>query len=293
MICSMTETTQVTEPATKPVAAFNPFAGLDDAPDLGPKGQLDALLDSTRRGFVQIRKTMVQKPNTEDVRASVLADFVTGRFHRALDALLLAHALQPILPGTPLPRRTWARLLSTKTPCSDATVERTFQTLSDMNLLTVGGSSKAWEITLLKEDGSGEPWVKAGSVAEPGPGFFVLPHSYWTQGFMDRLTMPGKAMLMIALAETQDPKKPRFNVPFEKAKPYYGISERTAERGYGELRDEKLLLVHRQKVPDPKHPAGRRDVYWRALNSPFSTYDRSSLQTLSRTRTRKALESAD
>jgi hypothetical protein len=278
--------------AQTPIPHIDPFAGLADEVDSGPKGQLDALLGSAKRGFVQIRKTLVQQPKTQEVRASVLADFVGGRYQRPLDALLLTHALQPILNGSPLPRRTWARLLSTRTPCSDSTVERTFQTLSDMNLLTVTGSSKAWEITLLKEDGSGDLWFKAGSVTEPGPGFFVLPFDYWTKSFVDRLTIPGKALLLIALAETQDPKKPRFAMAVERAPDFYGISERTAERGYNELRREKLLLVHRQKVADPKHPAGRRDVYWRALASPFATFDRSVLQSDSKARTRKALENA-
>lgn len=277
---------------TPPSIVLDPFAGLEDEVAPGPQGQIDALLRSAKRGFVPYRKTLVQRPNTETERASLLAAFVTGKQHRGLDALLLTHALQPILDGSPLSLRTWARLLSTRTGCSVATADRTFKKLESMNLLTVGGDAKAYEITLLREDGSGEKWVKAGSVPEPGPGFFVMPHGYWHSGLMDRLTLPGKALLLIALAETQDPKKPRFAMAVERAPEFYGISERTAERGYGDLRRENLLLVRLQKVRDDKHPAGRREVYWRALASPFSTYDRALLQQESKTRTRKALEGA-
>jgi hypothetical protein len=275
------------------ISQIDPFAGLEDEVDPGPTGQLTALLASTKRGFTPYRKVLVQQPNTEEIRAAALAAFVTGRHHRPLDALLLAHALQPILPGTPLSRRTWARLMSTRKECSDATAEKTFQTLVDMKLIKVEGSPKAYEVTPLMENQSGDAWVKAGAVKEEGPGYFTLPTAYWTMGLMDRLTLPGKALLLIALAETQDPTKPRFAMAVERAPAYYGISERTAERGYNELHRAGLLLVKRQKVADPKHPAGRRDVYWRALASPFSTYDRASLQSESKTRTRKALESAD
>jgi hypothetical protein len=41
-------------------------------------------------------------------------------------------------------------------------------------------------------------------------------------------------MLLIMLAETQALTKTAFNMPVERAQEWYGISERTAERGYGE-----------------------------------------------------------
>jgi hypothetical protein len=99
-------------------------------------------------------------------------------------------------------------------------------------------------------------------------------------------------MLLIILAETQDPRKPRFAMAVERAKEWYGLSERTAERGYGELSKAGVLLVRRAKVADARHPAGRRDVYWRALASPFGTDDRARLQAAARTAADKRTSAA-
>ena len=40
-------------------------------------------------------------------------------------------------------------------------------------------------------------------------------------------------MLLLSLAETQDPKRPSFAMAYERASEWYGVSERTAERGLG------------------------------------------------------------
>lgn len=265
------------------VADQDPFAHLADDPDPGPKGSRDRLLASARRGYVPLRKALVQRPNTEADRSAVLAALVTGRHHRALDALLLVHALQPVLPGSPLELRTWARLLSTRTSCSPAAASSAFDTLVDLKLITRAGTDRTPVVEPLHESASGEPWFRAGLVKEQGPGYLALPHAYWTGGYADTLALPGKAMLLIILSETQDPKKPAFAMAVERAKAYYGLSERTAERGYGELSAAGLLLVRRTKVADPRHPAGRRDVYWRALATPFSNADRARLQQAART----------
>lgn len=271
---------------------FDPFADLIDEPDPGPAAARDQLLDQARRGYVPLRKILVQRPSTETERAAAIATIVRGRHHRPLDALLLVHALQPILPGSPLDLRTWARLLSTRTPCTAAAASRAFETLEELHLIRRSGTDRTPIVEPLHEDASRKPWTKAGLVKEQGPGYLTLPHAYWAGGYADQLTLPGKAMLLIILAETQDPKKPRFAMPVERAKDWYGLSERTAERGYGELSKAKLLLVHRTKVADVRHPAGRRDVYWRALASPFGTDDRARLQAAAKTAVDKRTSAA-
>jgi hypothetical protein len=256
----------------------DPFAGIDDEPDPGPAGTLAGLLGTALRGFVPLRKVFVQKPNTNADRASVLAALVHGRHQRPLDALLLLHALHPILSGSPLTLGTWARILSTRTRCTPAGVTKAFDTLADLRLVErVRGGSVPVILPLL-EDGSGTSWTRPGLTGDAGPGYLTLPHEYWTSGYADQLTVPGKAMLLIMLAETQDPKKTAFSMPVERAHEWYGISERTAERGYGELHKAGVLLVKKTKVADPRHPAGRRDVFWRALSSPFSTDHRTLLR---------------
>lgn len=256
----------------------DPFAGLVDDPDPGPAGTRDQLLNAALRGFVPVRKVFVQKPKGSSERASMLARLVSGHHHRPLDAFLLLHALQPILEGSPLDLGTWARILSTGRPCTPAAASKAFAVLVDLQLAKRTGTNRRPVIQPLREDGEAGAWSKPGLVEEEGPGYFTLPHNYWTDGFVDELTLPGKAMLLILLAETQNPKTPAFNMAVERAHAWYGISERTAERGHSELSKQKLLLVKRTKKADPRHPAGRRDVYWRALRSPFATDDRARLQ---------------
>ena len=188
---------------------------------------------------------------------------MTGRHERALDALLLIHALEPILGGSPLPLGTWARALSLASPCKPSGASSAFKTLEAMGLITRTTSGAHPLVMPLKEDGSGAAWMRPGSPGDTvEKGYFVIPHDYWTAGVSATLRMPGKAMLLIMLAETSN--EPSFTMAVERAQGWYGISERTAERGYRELDKAGLLLTHIQKVPAPRHPLGMSQVYHRA-----------------------------
>lgn len=87
-------------------------------------------------------------------------------------------------------------------------------------------------------------------------------------------------MLLIILKETQDPnaKRRTFVMALERAKEWYGISERTAERGLLQLRQARLLREKRQLIPDARHPLGRREEWHRVLNHPYSTDHREALR---------------
>lgn len=260
----------------------NPFAGLEDQTPLGPQEALGQLLASAKRGYVPIRNDFVQRTQEHGVRASVLAQFVTNRQERALDAFLTLHALQPVLSDSPLPLGAWANILSTRKPCAPTTVSKTFRTLEAMKLVSRSRERHSSVVTPLYEDGGGQPWFRPGSRApEVVDNYFTVPHEYWTAGYIDRLHLPGKAMLLIMLKETQG--KPAFDMAVERAYRYYGISERTAERGYGELGRENLLNIHIQRLTSPRLPPNVfRDKYWRALKTPFSTDARSALQVAAR-----------
>lgn len=267
----------------------DPFAGIEDEPDLTPADNVAALLDAAKRGYVPVRKVFVQKERKgRESRAAKLAEIVHGRHHRPLDALLLLHALEPILRDEPLDVRTWARLLSTKTRCSPNAASKAFSTLVDLHLVSRAHEGRRPVIRPLHEL-TGEVWTRPGEDdQEGGPGYFTLPHEYWTSGFADKLTLPGKALLLIMLSETQSPTKQSFAMAVSEAQEWYGISERTAERGYRELSSADLLAIKVQKIPDPRHPAGRREKWHRALTSPFSTVDRMRLQQEARTAARKS-----
>jgi hypothetical protein len=99
------------------------------------------------------------------------------------------------------------------------------------------------------------------------------------------------------LAETT--LKPTFAMAVERAKDWYGISERTAERGYQQLRgervapDEPLLRVHKQVVVDLRSPTGLRPIHHRALADPYSQEARAKARaTAQREIQRKAQKAA-
>lgn len=287
----------MTDPET-----FDPFAGITDEEESTPKELRARLLASTKRGYVPLRKIFVQrpkgsaqlesKPDRPSIRASSLADLVTGRQERALDLLLLVHALWPVLDGTPLALSVWAKLLSVKSPCTPAGARAAITTLEQHQLLHCHWEKRIPVLAPLLEDGSGEPWTKAGAKAEEGPGYFTIPHDYWNLGFSEDLKLPGKAMLLIIAADTQSSKTPAFKMAYERAKEWYGISERTAERGYAQLRKAEMATYKIQKVKDDRHPAGRRTVYWWALNAPFSTISRAHLQKKASTAAKAAINAA-
>lgn len=256
----------------------DPFEGITDETVASPAQTRLDLLTRARRGFVRIRKDMVQHPH--DPRPSVLAEFVTGRRERALDLLLSVHALQPMLADGPLPLSAWARMLDVPgRPCSTRAIADSLRYLQSKSLLTVSGSKAAPTIELRRENGDGEAWVETGADDDRGRGFFTVPFEYWTSRTFETLRLPGKAMFLILLKETQNPAGPlTFTMPVERAPAWYGLSERTAERGYLELRRTGIMREKVQKVPDASHPAGRREVHHRALKPPFSTDSRERLR---------------
>lgn len=260
----------------------DPFADLVDEEPLTPAAALSGLLTSVRREYCPVRNSFVQRLPGSGDRSSSLASFVTNRQERALDAILTTYALQPVLSeDDPLPLGAWANILSTRKPCGITTVSRVFRVLEDMKLVTRKRRGHMSIITPLREDGSGEPWSKPGLLqpdsSSESDGYFTIPHEYWTEGYIDRLRLPGKAMLLIMLKETQG--KPPFEMAVDRAQKWYGISERTAERGYAELNAEKLLDIHIQREASPRLPKGvLRERYHRALRDPFSTVRRRELQ---------------
>ena len=269
-----------------------PGALVDDRPPT-PVESRTALLKRAKRGFVPVRKEFVQKRRgaAGEPRGSMLAEFVTNKQGRALDALLLVHGLYPVTRDEPLDTRTWARVLSAGTRCTPNAASKAFSVLEEMRLIRREVIGRQTFIAPLSETGDGSEWTRAGEDKdEDGPGFFTIPHRYWTDGLAEKLTMPGKAMFLVLLHDTNSPKTMTFTVPLDRMSEWYGISERTAERGYRELRAAEVLAERDQKVVDHKHPVGRRVVRHRSLCPPFDTLGRMSIQGKARTAVQKKNE---
>jgi hypothetical protein len=92
-------------------------------------------------------------------------------------------------------------------------------------------------VTLLMDDGSGRPYRHPGDkgLAEERGDYFKLPYSYWRGRFNNRLGLPAKAVLLIALSLQDD-----FVLPTERGAGWYGLSRDTVRKG---LRDLRLLGI--------------------------------------------------
>lgn len=261
------------------VDPFSAFA--DEEPDEGAAMRAELL---SKRGYFPLRKEFVQRRRQAEPdanRHSVLHELVQARQPRALMALLLAHAIAPTLQTDPfLPLATWARMLSTPTrPCSSTQASAALNVLHDRELLVRTDRGRQVQLTLLTEDGTKQPWERAG-LGDVGPGFFIVPHTLFSDGLFDNLNLPGLAMLLLALHETN--QKPVFNVAVDKLPRWYGLSERTGERGYRELIAAGIMKVHVQKVRDGRSPTGLRRVHHRMLVGAYGTESRRALQQQAR-----------
>lgn len=262
----------------------NPFDGIQDLPASTTESTRAELFADAKRGFVRLRKDFAQKSD-KPRGDTILAKLVHEHKERPLDLLLTIHALQPILKDSPLPMGSWARLLD----CTERTVRASLRYLEDTELLKIQGKTSTPEIVLLRENGDTTLWTDSQDRSDGNRGFFTLPFEYWTEGTIDTLKLAGKAMMLIILKETQNPNAKRitFVMALERAQEWYGISERTAERGLYQLRNAGLLSEKRQLVPDARHPLGSREVWHRVLNHPYSTANRETLRAAARAATER------
>jgi hypothetical protein len=128
---------------------------------------------------------------------------------------------------------------------------------------------------LLADDGSGKEYRHVGAGMKgkklDGPGYLQLPYAYWRDGWHEKLSLPAKAMLLIALYQGDG-----FSLPYNKLPQWYGISPATGERGLRELRVSGLLHRERHRRPDPESPVGFADVYHYQLLAPFGPKGRDA-----------------
>lgn len=241
----------------------------------------EALLENAGRDFVPIRKTFVQVPRSlaadPGLRAGPLSDFVARRDRRALDAYLLILAATSSGGDddddwtTTHPIMVWARAFGTTRSAERASaataVSKTLRRLEDRRLIerSRSGRERKIKIGLKREDGSGEPYTRplGKSAADR---YLRLNHAYWLDGWCDRLTLPGVAMLLVALHE-----KEGFSLPTEHMPRWYGWSADTAERGFAELQKHHLLYKIQRRRKEPLSSSGFGVVNRYYLLPPFGT----------------------
>jgi hypothetical protein len=134
--------------------------------------------------------------------------------------------------------RVWARALGlAEDQTGLRTVQRNWKALEELGLVEVEHSGRLLRVTLLHEDGSGDPYAHPGDVRDSR--YIKLPYAYWLEGHADRLKLPGKALLLVACTLPD-----WFSLPFNKGPHWYGLGASTVERGLRELRRVNILEAH-------------------------------------------------
>lgn len=255
----------------------------DTPPDLpedqeaySPRESRTRLINRTRRRNTHLRRTGVQLARSAgDNRLGPLMRMVKDRRALALHLYLLLIALQPIDgPEDTISGKTWARLLSTdEQERSPTSISRTWAYLEDHQLIRREGG----RVIRLREDGSGKDYTRPGTDPDP-TGYFSLPRQFWTEGWDQTLTLPGVAMLLILLAETN--QKHLLTLTVDQFASYYGISTSTVDRGLQDLQRNDLLGQKSHWVAADRSGIGRKKVTSWWLKNPFSTAYRAAARDL-------------
>jgi hypothetical protein len=232
------------------------------------------LLAQTLRRIVPIRRVFVQQGRGATTRPGPLATFLTSHDERGLEAYLLIHAMASADPwNCRLPSQAWIGALGladhAELDSAKSAVSKTMRRLEKRKLITRSRSKRLSDVTLLKEDGSGEPYERPqGNRIEDR--WFQLPHAYWLEGYYKSLRLPAKVMLLIALSRPD-----AFPLPYEQAPAWYGISSDSAEEGLRELRQNGLLIDERTWFKTGRSETGWAPQLRYTLQGSFSRAERT------------------
>ncbi|WP_323670760.1 hypothetical protein [Candidatus Poriferisodalis multihospitum] len=238
---------------------------------------IDAIVDEAGRDHAPLRKAFLQKPDSESgYRGSAMADLV-----RAGDSLGLRLYLTAVLKAssppwdTALPAPVWARALGNPQPTSKGAtgaISKAWRRLEDHGLIRRSRYNRMAQITLLREDGSGQDYTHPGDkdCRTEADDYFKVPVALWRLGsggegrWIRELSVPELAMLLVSSSLRDE-----FWLPIEHAPDWYGVSADTAQRGLAGLRTRDLLDVDVRVKTAPLSPTGATTEHLYTLKAPF------------------------
>lgn len=191
------------------------------------------------RLYVPLRTSIAQTGRGKDAKPSRTLPGLVKAGERAFDQYMLTvSAASSSLPHTmrqPTGRLARASGRSAGEPGMRA-VNRAFGRLAELGLVSLDRSTRPPAVTLLREDGSGEPYTLPGRGGATGERWCKVPRAYWGSGLHRELDLPAKALLIVAL--TLDDY---FWLPRDRGPAWYGLSESTVQRGLQRLVKENIL----------------------------------------------------
>lgn len=243
---------------------------------VGQRETVDALLERSGRDHVPVRRGFVQR-RPKGGGAGPLAPFVRARRGRALDLYLLVHAVASAPPyDATFPAAVWARALDLGSQASAETlVSKSWSWLEGQRLVRTQRRGRLREVTLLHEDGSGQPYRHPGEQGAESRGhYFKLPYAYWRGNFQNRISLPAKAVLLIALSLRDD-----FVLPTERGAQWYGLSRDTVRKGLRDLRLLGLLAFREERKEAPLSAYGYTLQRHYTLQAPFGSRPKPNVKT--------------
>lgn len=239
---------------------------------------IDAIVESAKRGAIPVRHSFIQNQDRAAPRAGPLAAFVSNGDRTGLLLYLLVLTKASSEPwDVALHSEVWARALGLADPGSAAArgrVSKAWRRLAERNLVQRSRRHRYAVLSLLREDGSGEPYER------PKRSFIQVPHELWTAGpspqqrWYECLSLPALTFLLIALRNADN-----FGLPAERGPDYYGISADTLTRGARELRIADLLSIRKTLTTAPLAPSGLTAENRYTLKPPFGPQGASSSAT--------------
>jgi predicted transcriptional regulator len=259
----------------------------------------EAAADKWARGYFQLRGVFVQKPENVSNRASTLASLVTARQHRALVLYLMLISVWPWLHDdkVPLEAHVWMNLVHSRSPkpastrrsllWSESTLSRTWKYLVKVGLVEKKRGAKGrLKVAPRMEDASAPYEFPTGAKGVGREMYFVVPDRFWIEEDFARLALPGLAVLLVILKETN--KAPEFRVTHEQIADWYGLSRSTVDKGLAELRAIGVLEERVEWIPARLSKIRTTTATYLSLSGDYSTKSRSAARAKAeRSRRRK------
>lgn len=243
---------------------------------LNQQQTIEDLLIRAKWDAVPIRNDFVQQGRGAATRPGPLAEFVRSQDLRGLHAYLLVRAFASSKSDRgwdcTLDADTWIRALNlraTTTPdAARSAVSKAFGRSVKRALLSRERVGRKSSLVVLREDGSGLEYTNPGTDREP---YFKLPHTFWTDEHYKTLTLPGIAVLLIALSLPDE-----FILPSDQGKAWYGIGADSIAKGLRELAELEVLDYRTEWVVNARAKDGYQSQRYYKLIGPYSAALRAS-----------------
>lgn len=249
------------------------FSGVSPAPTATSQQTIEKLLQLSGRPHVPLSKSFLQgRGRGGGPIPGPLSAFVTAGHGRALQQYLLVHAAASADPwSVARDSRVWARAMSLdpKRASSRAAISKNWAWIEGVGLIERGRRGRLSEITLLRDDGSGEPYDD--HPAKRREPFFKLPHAFWLDEWHRQLDLAAVAVLLIGLSLNDG-----FRLPGDHVQAWYGMSPSTLTKGLSALRRTGLLRVERNQKVAALAPEGHTWEYLYTLQPPFGPKGRKA-----------------